>query len=272
MPEKTPTAPASLNSSDKIEKVAAAMVAFQSSLEPIKRDTEGQVGPRKMKYADLATVMEAAKPLLSENKLCVIQTTEVKEEPNKLVLKTVLLHESGQWISSEYLVVCKDWNDPQKLGSGMTYARRYSLMPLLGMVALGEDDDGHAATQKHQNGETKKQPPTGKKLSEKQQKLYDALGKYCEGDVDRMKTVLCEITEWEKDGKKHAGKTSLFDVSDNMAPVALRKLEARIKAEKQNAEATKGEPEKAPETSPDEQIEPFGDPPKEGEEGAPDIF
>lgn len=58
-------------------------------------------------------------------------------------LETRLIHaESGQWISS-MAVIPLPKNDPQGMGSAITYARRYSLCAMLGIVT--EDDDGESA-------------------------------------------------------------------------------------------------------------------------------
>jgi hypothetical protein len=50
-------------------------------------------------------------------------------------------------IESVYDILCKDATNPQQLGSGVTYARRYSLSSLLGLnIDDGSDDDGNIAT------------------------------------------------------------------------------------------------------------------------------
>jgi hypothetical protein len=60
-------------------------------------------------------------------------------------LTTTLRHISGESISGVYPVNPVK-NDPQSIGSALTYSRRYSLMAMLGIVA-DDDDDGNAATQ-----------------------------------------------------------------------------------------------------------------------------
>jgi len=61
---------------------------------------------------------------------------------------TKLIHiDTGQMIESVYDILCKDATNPQQLGSGVTYARRYSLSSLLGLnIDDGSDDDGNSAT------------------------------------------------------------------------------------------------------------------------------
>ena len=61
-----------------------------------------------------------------------------------IALETRLIHaESGQWISSVTIIPLPK-NDPQGMGSAITYARRYSLCAMLGIIT--EDDDGNAAS------------------------------------------------------------------------------------------------------------------------------
>lgn len=59
------------------------------------------------------------------------------------VVETILLHTSGEFISSETRVEVAKVNDPQALGSAITYARRYGLQSLVALPA--EDDDGEGA-------------------------------------------------------------------------------------------------------------------------------
>jgi hypothetical protein len=94
----------------------------------------------KFKYANLDAVLEAITPALDKYGLCLLQPTEIRED--KVILKTVIYHvESGEQITGELLLPQNA--DPQKIGSAITYYRRYELCSLLGIVA-DEDDDGNA--------------------------------------------------------------------------------------------------------------------------------
>ncbi|WP_350340162.1 ERF family protein [Paraflavitalea speifideaquila] len=62
-------------------------------------------------------------------------------------LTTMLMHaESGEYIIGEYFMKPVK-NDPQSLGSAITYQRRYSLCAVLGLN-IEEDDDGNGASGK----------------------------------------------------------------------------------------------------------------------------
>lgn len=93
----------------------------------------------KSKYADLGSVMEAAMPALHANGFAIMQPSGGDERG--LYVETILLHESGETFTSRiYLVMGKQ--DMQALGSAQTYARRYGLMGMAGVVP--DDDDGEA--------------------------------------------------------------------------------------------------------------------------------
>lgn len=95
----------------------------------------------KNKYADFTSCMDACRIPLSENGLSVMQYFETIQE--KSVLVTMLAHNSGQWIKSEFNLNPKSI-DSQAMGSCIAYAKRYSLCALLGIVS-DEDDDAEAA-------------------------------------------------------------------------------------------------------------------------------
>lgn len=92
-------------------------------------------------YADLGSVLDLIMPVLHDNGLTITQSTDILE--GQAVLITTLHHISGETLSGRYPLVTADRNDPQKLGSSVTYARRYAIIALLGIAA--EDDDGQAA-------------------------------------------------------------------------------------------------------------------------------
>jgi len=138
-----------MNSSEKIEILSAALVQFQSHVESVSKTQEAQAGTRVYRYADLAAVMETIRPALAQAGLAVTQTfvpCKTQHTDGRIqhlsYLRTTVLHQSGQWIASEIPVVAA-WSDPQRLGSAITYIRRYALLAILSLAC--EDDDGAAA-------------------------------------------------------------------------------------------------------------------------------
>ncbi len=121
------------------ELIAAAMVKVQAEIKIAKKD---KINPFfKSKYADLSSVWEACHEELTKNEIAVIQSPVFRDGVQ--LCRTVLLHSSGQELSGEYLVrPIKD--DPQGYGSAFTYARRYSLASMVGI--LQDDDDARIAS------------------------------------------------------------------------------------------------------------------------------
>jgi len=127
--------------SESITELAKALSNFQGKMTAVKKDATNPF--YKSRYATLDTIWESIRKPLSENGLSVAQTMGLTPD-NKSVLETTLYHTSGEWISGTQLVnPVKD--DPQSLGSAISYARRYSLSALLGVVS-DEDDDANIAT------------------------------------------------------------------------------------------------------------------------------
>jgi hypothetical protein len=128
-----------MNRSESVTKIASALLKAQRKMGGA---TKGAANPYfKSRYADYGAVLEACKEPLNEEGITILQPHETKDGRNFVV--TMLLHESGEWLSSETEVVTAKQNDPQALGSAITYARRYGLQSLLSIPA--EDDDGESA-------------------------------------------------------------------------------------------------------------------------------
>jgi hypothetical protein len=126
--------------SQSISAIAKALIKAQTEMSTPKKSSNNPFF--KSKYADLNEIREACLPAFNENGISVWQPTITIE--GKPFVKTVLLHESGEWIAGFTEIICNKINDAQSHGSGVTYARRYGLQS---MANLGsEDDDGNAAS------------------------------------------------------------------------------------------------------------------------------
>lgn len=126
--------------SNDISELSKALAAVQGELRGAAKAATNPFFHST--YATLKDVWEAIREPLSKNGLCVIQTTDPVE--NGLVLNTMLCHSSGQWVKSK-LFMKPTKNDPQSLGSAITYARRYGLSAMVGVYQ--DDDDGNSASQ-----------------------------------------------------------------------------------------------------------------------------
>ena len=128
-----------MNKSENIGQLALALSKAQGQMKFAAKDANNPFF--KSKYADLASVIEAIKVPLSANGIAFVQATDF--EDSAVIVETILLHESGEWISGR-LRMQPTKNDPQGVGSAVTYAKRYGLQALVGVPS--DDDDGNAAT------------------------------------------------------------------------------------------------------------------------------
>lgn len=131
-----------MNKSDDIKELALALSKTQSVLKGALKDSNNPFF--KSKYADLASVWEACREPLAANGLSVVQMP-CNDTPDSVALETILMHTSGQWISSVFSMPVSK-HDAQAVGSAITYARRYALAAVVGIAP--EDDDGNLASGK----------------------------------------------------------------------------------------------------------------------------
>jgi hypothetical protein len=126
-----------MNKSESIKNIAGALVDFQSSVSKVAKESNNPFF--KSKYASLANILDTIQKPLSECGLAVSQF------PDGNALTTILLHaDSGEWMESSYVMPVAKQNDPQAMGSAMTYARRYALGSILNLN-IDDDDDGEKA-------------------------------------------------------------------------------------------------------------------------------
>jgi hypothetical protein len=127
--------------SAEIGELAKALAAAQGEMTSAAKDA---TNPHfKSRYATLASVWEAIRKPLTANGLSVSQILET--EPGGVAVRTMLLHASGQWLASRYVMPVGERLTPQAMGSAITYARRYALSAIVG-IAPDDDDDGNSAT------------------------------------------------------------------------------------------------------------------------------
>jgi hypothetical protein len=131
--------------SEQINELAAALSKAQSVIKGAVKDANNPFF--KSQYADLTSVWDACREALTKNGLSVIQCPE-QSDPGGIAIETTLLHSSGQFITSRYVMPVKNSTDAQAVGSAITYARRYALSAMVG-VAPADDDDSNNAAGKH---------------------------------------------------------------------------------------------------------------------------
>lgn len=113
------------------------LLALQAEIEPIKKDSNNPFFHSK--YFDINSLIAVLKPLLTKHGLVLTQPLG-----GNAVSSVITDVKSGEKIAST--MILPEIQDPQKLGSAITYFRRYTLQSLLALEA--EDDDANVASGK----------------------------------------------------------------------------------------------------------------------------
>jgi hypothetical protein len=95
----------------------------------------------KSKYVDINGLLEQLIPLLEKHGITVIQPIMVAEGKNSVA---TYVYDGDKRIIESYIQL-PDLQDPQKIGSAITYYRRYALQSLF--LLRAEDDDANKTVQ-----------------------------------------------------------------------------------------------------------------------------
>lgn len=190
--------------SESIAELSKALTAFQKVAPIIKKDKEAKLqlkngGQYGYKYADLSSIMDVIRGPLADNGLAIVQSpTAYSAEP---MLTTMVSHSSGQYIEDTMqLKITQD--TPQGQGSAITYARRYMLTAMLGLVA---DDDTDAQDHKTISVMQKK------RLADTAKSVVPELGE----DPLSLVRFLAEVTG------KHPSRILVDEFEDALAAVEI---------------------------------------------------
>jgi hypothetical protein len=133
-------------SSENIGAIAAALAKAQGELANPEKSLTATIrspfpseGNRTYRYASLASGLEIVRKTLGQHEIATVQSTAIDQATGQIQLTTLLVHASGEWISSDWPVcTIGETATPHRMGAALTYARRYALFALVGIA--GEDD------------------------------------------------------------------------------------------------------------------------------------
>ena len=137
-----------------INELAKALSLAQIEMNGAFKDAKNPFF--KSNYADLKQVMQVFQTYYAPKGLAVAQLVSGK------CLKTILMHTSGQSISSEGEIPIAKPNDPQAFGSALTYMRRYTLAAIIGCYQT--DDDAELAMGRTEAPKIDSKPITAKPI------------------------------------------------------------------------------------------------------------
>jgi hypothetical protein len=132
-------------SSESVAAIATALAKAQTELSNPEKSLVGIVynnrsdSPQSFRYASLSSGLDIVRKTLGGQQIAIAQTTDIDRVNGMVNLTTMLMHTSGEWISSDW-PVCQlsETSAPRRMGAALTYARRYALFALVGIA--GEDD------------------------------------------------------------------------------------------------------------------------------------
>jgi hypothetical protein len=180
-----------------MQAIASALVKAQKEFGPaLKTSTNPHFRSR---YADLSACVEAVIDALNNNGIMIMQHTHPCD--NGVIVETMFIHESGEYVSGGKLHVPASKQDPQGYGSALTYARRYSLQAACGIAP--EDDDGNAASKPT----IKEVPKVEKKADDRDKDTLKFILESC-ASLDELKDAYSKMTPSER--------SAVADVKDQM--------------------------------------------------------
>lgn len=145
-----------MKTSESLGNIAKALVAVQGDIKGITKNAQGH----GYKYITFDAILTLVKPVLTKHGVFLIQNVkgDLVDGNNVAYCETRLLHESGEWIESDTLLIKPMGKvlkggapgpvDPQSMGSALTYAKRYQLCGMLGLNADVDDDAAVASNLK----------------------------------------------------------------------------------------------------------------------------
>jgi ERF superfamily len=118
-----------------LAKAQAELINPEKSLTATIRTGRPGEGDRSFRYAPLSSGLDIVRKTLGKHEIATLQTTAIDQPTGIVHLTTTLAHSSGEWIASDWPVCpLAETANPQRMGTALTYARRYSLFTLVGIA------------------------------------------------------------------------------------------------------------------------------------------
>ena len=150
-----------MKKSESIIELSKAMSKFQGEVKQPLKDANNPFF--KSKYVPLENVVEAITQAASPLGLSFTQWALTNENGTPGVA-TLVMHESGEWIEYPAIYAKPQKQDPQGIGSVITYLKRYALSAAFGITSDNDDDANHASQPPQQQQQYQRQQPTPPKL------------------------------------------------------------------------------------------------------------
>ena len=218
-----------MNKSESIQNLSAALSKAQAEMPAIKFDSKNPF--LKNDYASLGAIIAGARPVIAKHGLSVSQLTF--GEDGVAGVETVLMHTSGEWISSSISMPVgeeKGKSSAQVAGSIVTYLRRYSLASILGIYS-DEDGDGNKVEpeRKPTRAALPKEKPVDDPMTiERAMKIENSEGvKYGDIPNDKLQAMVLGINKGLRNGIDDAKRAEYLEKKEAIGVI----LKARANKE-----------------------------------------
>ncbi|MDT2735451.1 ERF family protein [Enterococcus thailandicus] len=134
-----------MKTSEETDEIYKGLYLLKGKLKQPKFDASVKYSTKKgenmnFEYATLKAIEQAIRTASQEAESGIDFGQDVTTSDNRVDITTCVYHSSGQYIIYGPLGFPCNTNNPQALGSVITYAKRYSLASSFGIVADGDDD------------------------------------------------------------------------------------------------------------------------------------
>ena len=165
--------------SDTLGELGKALALAHAELDNVTKDAKN---PHfKSSYATLAAITDTTRPVLAKHGLSLIQMPSWSD--GVVQVETMLLHSSGEWIA-ETAGAPAPKQDPQGVGSAITYLRRYAQSAFCNIAQ--EDDDGNGASQPARHTEPTRPPQASRPAQGDLQKPWDRVMPFGRGKGKKL--------------------------------------------------------------------------------------
>ncbi|MCL5458054.1 ERF family protein [Loigolactobacillus coryniformis] len=183
-----------MDRSESIKEITAAIAKVQGELKPIAKDRDNPISHSK--YANLDSINQELLPLTSKNGLAVMQYPVTKD--NKIGCGTIVTHTSGEYLHFEpYLITVaenKRMSVAQEGGATITYAKRYQISAIFGIVT-DEDQDGAQPNPPQQSNQQNYHKPGQGNRPNKQQRSKSSLSNGASGILNNATKLIKRISD-----------------------------------------------------------------------------
>jgi len=189
-----------------MNSVYPKLAKVKAVLNPIRKTETNPF--LKSKYFDINSLLEQVEPIIQEHGLILTQPIQQGKVTTYLIDP-----ETGDDLGSE--IELPNIQDPQKLGSAITYYRRYTLQSLLALQAL--DDDGEIVREDLEKLRQVAYNLLETSIWNDREVIEQARGRIASQGYEGLKNAIKELKDNQRPNMRHGAKEINEMVKDRVA-------------------------------------------------------